>query len=88
MVLPPNSGCAWKVNGTRTFIQPMYQPPGVMYWASGDVVYFDSSYTNSSIFFNNSRVIVTNNGDILAERTNYYTYFFFNPSDNNISVYF
>ena len=51
----------------------------MIYETYQDVPYFDiESYDGTAIYFNNSRLIVTSNGDILGERNNYFTFFFVN----------
>ena len=51
----------------------------IMYYAYQDIVYFDSAdYDPGTIYFNNSRLIVTGHGDILGERNNYFSFFLVN----------
>jgi hypothetical protein len=42
--MQPNTGCFFKFNGTRSFIQLLYYNPVVIYFNEGDVPLFDIDY--------------------------------------------
>ena len=61
----------------------------MVYSAYQDVPYFESdSYDGTSIYFNNSRLIVTSSGDMLGERNNFFTFFFVNADTVPQKVHF
>jgi hypothetical protein len=86
--LAPQTGCQFKLNGTRTFIQFDHGPDITAYFAKSDALPIslivdpedtdpDGTYA-SVVYFKNSRVIITSSGDVLAERTNYLNYIIIN----------
>ena len=89
--LPPQTGCFFKYNGTRSYIQPVYPQGMVMYYAYQDLIYFEAEdYDPTTIYFNNSRLIVTSGGDILGERNNYFVFYLLNADSvpNTVQIKF
>ena len=85
---PPNSACYFKYNGTRSFIQMLYRSGVTVYFlGGGDPPLFDiDSYDPAQIFFNNSLLIITSSGDLIAERLNYYSFLVVNQGITPVTI--
>ncbi|CDW73840.1 UNKNOWN [Stylonychia lemnae] len=67
IIMPPQTGCEFKINGTRSFFSSHFDPPIGVYYIKTSTSTFD----NTTKFFKAATLYVQDNGSVLGQKSNY-----------------